>query len=68
MPKMTPGHYEFIADTIGPMVSWPSHLLTIADKLEETNPQFNREKFLARAYAAWERNNHIEEINDEIPY
>lgn len=65
---MTHQHYEFIADTIGPLVGWPSHLITVADALEETNSAFNREKFLARAYAAWEANNEAAAIDDEINF
>lgn len=66
--RMTRQHYEFIADTIGPMVGWPSYLLTIADELEKTNPRFNREKFLDRATKAWEDKHEVEEIDDEISF
>jgi len=45
--RMSKQHYEFIADTIGPMVGWPSHLHSIADELEKTNPRFNREEVFA---------------------
>jgi hypothetical protein len=44
-PPMTRQHYEFIADLMGPMVTWPSHLIDIADALEKTNPKFARKKF-----------------------
>ena len=66
--RMSKQHYEFIADTIGPMVGWPSHLHSIADELEKTNPRFNREKFLQRATKAWEDNNEQPDIDDSIPY
>lgn len=69
-PKMTRQHYTFIADMIGPMVAWPSHLIVLADELEATNPRFNRDKFLERAVAAWEKANpHVlEPLDDSIPY
>ena len=69
-PKMTRQHYEFIADMIGPMVGFPSHLLVMADELEKTNPQFNRKKFLDRATKAWEDANPqvMEPLDDSIPY
>lgn len=66
-PKMTRKHYNFIADMIGPMVGWPSHLQVIADELAATNPLFNREKFLQRAVAAWEAKQKHVELDDEIP-
>lgn len=66
--RMSRQHYEFIADTIGPMVAWPSHLHTIADELEKTNPRFNREKFLQRSTKAWEDNHQIPTVDDKIPY
>jgi len=68
IPKMTRAHYNFIADMIGPQVAWPSHLHSIADELQKTNPLFNRKKFLERATAAWERNNEVPKFEDEIPY
>ena len=66
--RMSKQHYEFIADTIGPMVSWPTHLHSIADELEKTNPRFNRKKFLQRATKTWEDNNEQPDIDDSIPY
>lgn len=67
-PPMSKQHYEFIADLMGPMVAWPSHLNDIADALEKTNPKFVRKKFLDRATKAWEDNNNIGELDDEIRY
>lgn len=67
-PPMTRQHYEFIADIMGPQVSWPSHLESIADSLEATNPKFNRDKFLQRAVKAWEDNYNPKDINDEITF
>ena len=67
-PPMTRQHYEFLADLMGPMVSWPSHLHSIADGLAETNSKFNRKKFLDRAVKAWEDNHKFEEIDDDINY
>ena len=53
-PRMTRAHYQFIADNIGPHLSWPSTLHDIADKLAATNPLFDKEKFIQRATKAWE--------------
>lgn len=55
-----------MADHIGPLLSPQAHI-TVADALEETNPRFNREKFLKRAIKAWE-DKHLAPIEDEIPY
>jgi len=67
-PRMTRAHYEFIADTIGPLVAWPSQLHTVADKLAATNSRFDKDKFVRRATKAWEDQHDIQGINDEIPY
>jgi hypothetical protein len=66
--KMSLQHFEFIADTIAPKLSWPSHIAYIADELAKTNPNFNREKFCNRAEKAWWQAHPIVEIDDEIPY
>ena len=67
-PPMTRQHYEFIADLMGPMVTWPSHLIDIADALEKTNPKFARKKFLDRATKAWEDNQNTGDLHDKIPF
>lgn len=59
---------EWMADTFGPMVGWPTQLNQIADELQRANPNFNRDKWLRRATDAWEANYNPSEINDEIPY
>ena len=66
--RMSRQHYEFLADKLGPLVSWPTHLHSIADELEQTNPKFNRDKFIKRATAAWEANYTAPVIDDEVPY
>lgn len=63
---MTRKDFIFMADHIGPLLSPQAHI-TVADALEETNPRFNREKFLKRAIKAWE-DKHLAPIEDEIPY
>jgi len=65
--RLTKKHFEFIADTVGPVVGWPSQLHELADKLAETNPRFDKDKFLRRATQAWEDNN-LEDIEDQIPH
>jgi len=68
-PRMTRQHYEFIADVIVPqLASWPTEIAALADELAETNPRFNRDKFIKRATANWERANPVPEIDDEIIY
>jgi hypothetical protein len=70
--RMSKQHFDFIAEKVGPLVGWPSDLHEIADQLQETNPKFNREKFITRATKAWEIANadrfEIKPIDDEIPY
>ena len=36
---------EWMADTFGPMVGWPTQLNQIADELQKANPNFNRDKW-----------------------
>ncbi len=69
--RMSKQHFDFLADKVGPLVGWPSQLHTIADDLEQSNPRFNREKFITRATAAWEKANAAaldRIIDDHIPY
>lgn len=66
--RLSKQHFEMIADVVGPLVSWPSHLHTVADELEKTNAKFDREKFLQRAFKAWERKYELPTIDDNIPY
>ena len=65
---MTRKHFEWVADSIAPMVNSPLVIERIADDLQAMNPRFDREKFIDRAVEAWERNNLPEVIDDEIPY
>ena len=65
---MTRKHFEWVADSIAPMVNSPLVIEQIADELQEMNPRFNRDRFVDRAIKAWERNNLPQEIDDEIPY
>jgi hypothetical protein len=44
--RMSRQHFEYLADTLGPLVPWPTHLHSIADELEKTNPKFDRDKFI----------------------
>ena len=60
-------HFEYIADKVAPLMGWPTQIHELADKLVETNPRFNKQKFLDRAIAAWEAA-HVQELDDEIPY
>ena len=55
--KMTKQHYEFLTDEVLPLMASPSSLEEVADKLEDTNPLFNRGVFMARALKKWEEKN-----------
>ena len=66
--KATRQHYRYIADNFAPLVSSPIVIEQIADDLEKLNKKFNREKFLARAIANWEKKNLPPIIDDDIPY
>jgi len=59
---------DIIAEAIGAEV-FPSRLQPIADQLEKINPNFNRQKFIDRAEAAWLKAHEDEwKVDDEIPY
>lgn len=62
---MTRKDFEWIADWSGQLAYSPTRIEMIADDLETINPRFNRQKFLDRAFKAWEVNH---DIDDEIPY
>ena len=64
---MTRKHFEWVADSVAPLVRSPIIIERMADELEAMNPRFNKEKFLRRAIAAWEKSHNIT-IDDEIPY
>lgn len=68
MSLMQQRHFEYLADKVAPLMGWPSQIVEMADRLAETNPRFNKEKFLQRATEAWEKANPMEDVNDEIPY
>lgn len=64
----TRSDFDFLANVVGREV-YPSRMEEIADKIAETNPRFNRQKFIDRAEKAW-LNAHKEELElyDGIPY
>ena len=47
-------HLDFISDVLAPMSDHPSHIVEMANKICDANPDMDREKFLARAVTAWE--------------
>jgi len=67
-PKLTKETFEFLADELGTIMSWPTALHDVADALAKTNPRFNREKFLRRAMNVWEATHELPDLEDEIPY
>jgi len=68
MSLMQQRHYEFLADNVAPLLGWPTQIDRMADELAATNPKFNRDKFIQRAVAAWEKANPMELLDDNIPY
>ena len=68
MAKMTASHFIFLADKVAPMLPWPSSIIKMAEELAATNPKFKKDRFIARATAAWEAANPMEPLNDDIPY
>lgn len=68
MPLMQQRHFEYLADEVAPLMGWPTQIVEMAERLEKTNPRFNKDKFLTRAIKAWELAHPMEEIDDEIPY
>lgn len=62
-PKLTRQHFNFIADLFGPKM-FPTEIAEIADRLAETNPRFDRERFIDRATKAYEANNVLNELRD----
>ena len=66
--SMTRKHFEWVADSVAPMVSSPLVIERIADDLASMNPRFNRRRFLDRAVDAWERQNLPEVMHDDIPH
>jgi hypothetical protein len=63
--KLSRQHFEFIADEIAPLLEKPTSIEVIADKLEDTNPNFDREKFTQRALRNWEDAN-LETLLQEL--
>lgn len=57
-----------LADTVGSVVPWPTHILDIADELARANPSFNKEKFIKRATSKWEKRYEPPNVDDTIPY
>ena len=68
MSLMQQRHFEYLADKVAPLLGWPTQIVEMADRLAETNPRFNKEKFPDRAIKAWEEAHPPQEIDDEIPY
>ncbi len=68
MSLMQTRHFNYLADTVAPLLGWPGKIREMADALAATNPRFNKEKFIERATKAWEEANPVEEIDDYIPH
>jgi len=60
--------YEELALKMGPTASWPSQIQSWADVFEQSDPTFNRKRFVERAIAAWEECYDAPELDDHIPY
>ena len=57
-----------LSRVIGLNVSWPTHIITIADAIKEEDPSFDTERFIKRATRIWEDNFNPEVSEDYIPY
>ena len=57
-------HLDFISDVLAPMSEYPTHIVAMANKICDANPDMNREKFLARAVSAWE-GAHLDRMQSE---
>lgn len=66
--RLTRQHFEFMADEVAPLLGWATGVNELADKLQKTNPRFNREKFVKRATNNWEQRYKLslEEIDDDV--
>lgn len=67
---LTKQQLKYVAQTCGPMLSWPTHISVLADELESHDllQQHNRKGFIDAATEAWENARPPEEIDDEINY
>ena len=68
--RLSKQHFEFLADEVAPLLSWATGIEELADKLEATNTNFDRKKWVRRASNNWETRfqSSLEEINDDVPY
>ena len=66
--RLTRQHLEFMADEVAPLLGWATGVNELADKLQKTNPRFNRDKFVERATKNWEQRYKLslEEIDDDV--
>ena len=66
--RLTRQHFVFMADEIAPLLGWATGVNELADKLQKTNPRFNRDKFVERATKNWEAKYKLslEEIDDDV--
>jgi|TARA_R110000822_G_scaffold300834_2_gene424371 hypothetical protein len=52
--------FEYLADTLTPLLNSPTSIAKLANTLESTNPKFDKQKFINRSVSAWERHNDID--------
>lgn len=66
--RLTRQHFEFMADEVAPLLGWATGVNELADKLQQTNPRFDRDKFVKRATNNWEQRYKLslEEIDDDV--
>lgn len=66
--RLTRQHFEFMADEVAPLLGWATGVNELADKLQQTNPRFDRDKFVKRATKNWEQRYQLslEEIDDDV--
>lgn len=66
MLNLSSEQVDTLSDKLGVELSPHAHM-AIAEAIKSVNPNFNADKFLARCMQSWE-DNHLDPLNDEIPY
>jgi len=54
---MTEKEEDYVAQVLAPLTSSPTNIERMGDDLKAMNPEFDRDKWVARAIKAWEETN-----------
>lgn len=55
--QMTEQEEDYVAQVLAPLTSSPTIIERMGDDLKSMNPEFDRDKWVARAIKAWEETN-----------